>query len=106
MQGSPFFIGNYEKLRAEACFWTAFRQKRVSGLIQRRLEYFYISNSIQVSVKNTDLLASLLTDHSQIIFSYCRNEGRGRRFWKFNNSLTENGEYVHQMKKIISDTLN
>ena len=28
-----------------------FRQKHVSGLIQRHLDYFYISNSMQVSVK-------------------------------------------------------
>ena len=63
---------------------------------------------MQVSVKNTDVLASLLTDHSPITFSYCKNEesNRGRGFWKFNNSLIENGEYVHQMKKFISDTLN
>ena len=51
-----------------------FRQKHVSGLIQRRLDYFYISNSMQVSVKNTDVLASLLTDHSAIAFSCFRNE--------------------------------
>ena len=43
-----------------------FRQKHVSGWIQRRLDYFYISNSVQVCVKNTNVLASLLTDHSPI----------------------------------------
>ena len=43
-----------------------FRQKHVSGLIQRRLDY--ISNSMQVSVKNTDVLPTLLTDHSPITF--------------------------------------
>ena len=85
-----------------------FRQKHVSGLIQRRLDYFYISNSMQVSVKNTDVLASLLTDHSPITFSCLKNEesNRGRGFWKFNNSLIENVEYVFQKKKIILDTLN
>ena len=73
-----------------------FRQKHVSGLIQRRLDYFYISNSMQVSVKNTDVLASLLTNHSPIAFSYFNNEesNRGRAFWRFNNSLIENEEYV------------
>ena len=61
---------------------------------------------MQVSVKNTDALASLLTDFLPIIFPYCKNEesNRGRGFWKFNNSLIEN-EDVHEMKKIISDTL-
>ena len=85
-----------------------FRKKHVSGLIQRRLDYFYISDSKPVSVKNTYVLASLLTDHSPISFSYCKNEesNSGRGFWKFNNSLIENEEYVQQMKKCISDTLN
>ena len=46
-----------------------FREKRVLGLIQRRLDYFYISNSMKVSVKNTKVLASLITDHSPIIIS-------------------------------------
>ena len=45
-----------------------FRQKHVSGIIQRRLDYFYISNSMQVSVKNSNVLASLLTDHTNYIF--------------------------------------
>ena len=56
--------------------------------------------------KNTNVLASLLTDHSPITFSYCKNEesNRGKGLW--NNSLIENEEYVHQMKNFISDTLN
>ena len=85
-----------------------FLQKHVSGLLQRRLDYFYLSISMQVSVKNTDVLASLLNDHSPVAYSYCKNEesNRGRGFWKFNNSLIENEEYVHEMKKFISDTLN
>ena len=61
---------------------------------------------MQICVKNTDVLAALLTDHSPITFSYFKNEERGRGFWKFNNSLIENEEYVHQMKKFISDTFN
>ena len=66
----------------------------VSGLIERRLDYFSISNSMQVSVKNTDIIASLLTDHSPITFSFCEYEesNRGRGFRKFNNSLIENEE--------------
>ena len=79
-----------------------FRQKHVSGLIQRHLDYFYISISMQVSVKNTDVPVSLLTDHSPITFLWFKNEerNRGRGFLKFNNSLSESEQYVLQMKKI------
>ena len=85
-----------------------FRQKHVSGLIQRGLDYFYISNSIQIFVKYTDVLSSLLNDHSQITFSCVKNEesNRGRGLPKFNNNFIENEEYVLEMKKIILDTLN
>ena len=38
-----------------------FRQKHVSRLIQRRLDYFHICNSMQVSAENAIVLASLLT---------------------------------------------
>ena len=63
---------------------------------------------MQIFIENTDALASLPTDQSPITFSYCKREesNRGRSFWKFNNSLIEKEERVHEMKKINSDTLN
>ena len=63
---------------------------------------------MQVSVKNTDVSASLLTDHSPITFSCFKNEesNRGSGLLKLNNSLVENEEYVLQMKKFTLDTLN
>ena len=51
-----------------------FRQKNVSSLIQRCLDSFYISNSMQVSVKNTFVLASLLIDNLPITFSCFKME--------------------------------
>ena len=63
---------------------------------------------MQVSIKNTEVLASLLTDHSSITLSCFKNEesNRGRDFQKFNNSLIKNVEYVLQMKNFILDALN
>ena len=79
-----------------------FCQKHVSGLIERPLDYFYISNSMQVSIKNIDVLVSFLTDHSPVTFLCLKDEesNRGRGFWKFNYILIENVEYILQMKKI------
>ena len=31
---------------------------------------------------------------------------RGKGFWKFNNSLTSNGDYVEKMKNQISETMH
>ena len=87
-----FDLGDIWRIRNPKTKRYTFRQKHVSGLIQRRLDYFYISNSMRVPIKNTDVL------------TYRGN--RGRDFWKFNNSLIENEEYVLQMKNFILDTLN
>ena len=37
----------------------AFRQNHISGYIQRRLDYIFVCNKLQESIKNTDILASL-----------------------------------------------
>ena len=84
-----------------------FRQNHVSGFIERRLDFFLISNILQESVIKTDVLASFCTDHSPIFFSLKLKDmpTRGQGFWKFNNSLTSNSEYVEKMKNQILETL-
>ena len=41
----------------------------ISGFIQRRLAYFFVSNLLQESVNKTDVLAAFSTDHSPLLFS-------------------------------------
>ena len=48
-----------------------FRQHHSTGFIQRRLDYFFISNFLQESTKTTDTLAAFSGDHSPITFSLC-----------------------------------
>ena len=43
-------------------------QQHISGFIQRRLDYFFISNLLQESVDKTDVLAAFSTDHSHLLF--------------------------------------
>ena len=47
-----------------------FHQSQASGFIQRRLDYFFVSNTLQDFVKKTDVFASFSTDHSPIFFSF------------------------------------
>ena len=50
-----------------------------------------------------DVPAFLLTDNWPATFSCFNKEesNRGRGFWKLNKKLTENEEYVSQIKKIF-----
>ena len=47
-----------------------FRQNHVSGFIERRLDFFLISNILQESIIKSDALASFCTDHRQYFFLY------------------------------------
>ena len=47
-----------------------FRQNHVSGFVERRLDFFLISNILQESIIKTDVLTSFCTDHSPIFFFF------------------------------------
>ena len=73
-----------------------FRQQHSSGYIQRRLDYFFISNVLQESVKNPDALATFLTDHSPIMFSLLANL-KGREVEVCGNIITLYVRKVHAL---------
>ena len=68
----------------------------------------FVSNKLQESTKNTDVLASLSTDHSTISFTLRRSQiiAKVKGLWIFNSSLTLNKEFVEKMKEHISTCLN
>ena len=80
------------------------RQNHISGYIQRRLDYFFVSNKLQDSIKNTDILVSLSSDQSPVSFTLRKLQiiAKGKGFWIFNSSLTLNKEFVEKMKEHIS----
>ena len=84
-----------------------FRQRHYTGFIQRRLDYFFISNSLQESTKTADTLDAFSTNHSPITFSLChlKEFPRGKGLWKFNKSLFKNENYGEQMKMLIKHVL-
>ena len=87
-----------------------FRRRHNSGFIQRRLDYFLVSNILQESIKKTDILTSVSTDHSTIFFPFSKKLEipRGNGFWKFINSLCSNTDYTTKLKnhlKLIQKTI-
>ena len=79
-----------------------------TGYNQRRLDYFLVSNILQESVSETDILASFCTDYSPFFFSVSLNSGnfsRGRGLWKFNNSHLTNKNFLNGMKAHIKQNL-
>ena len=90
----------------KTCRYT-FRQNHSSAVIQRRLDYFFISNNMQEFFSKTDILTSFLSDHSPVFFTSSDSalDTYGKGLWKFNSSLIENEEYVSAMKKHIMVTI-
>ena len=80
-----------------------FRQK--TPLIQRRLDYFLISDISQENVKNVEVISAICTDHSSIMlrFSNLEKYNRGSSYWKFNNALLSDTMYINSMKEKIDE---
>ena len=69
---------------------------------------FFVSNKLQESINNTNIFASLSTDHCPISFTLRRSQitTKGKDLWIFNSFLTLNKEFVEKMKEHISTCLN
>ena len=80
-----------------------FRQKYFPGIMQQRIDYIFVSNSLEESGKKTEILYALSSDHSSVFCSFVNNGtfARGSGVWKFNNSLLLNTEFVKKLKTHI-----
>ena len=85
-----------------------FRQKHASGFLQRRLDYFFISNNIQEFILDTDIITAISKDHLPILisFSKIKQNNKSSGFWKFNNSLLSDDIFKEQLKQHIQNIKN
>ena len=67
---------------------------------QRRLDYFLISDSLQDSVSSISISPSVQSDYSTIVLkiSPVKEHIKGVSYWKFDNSLLNDKDFVSQMK--------
>ena len=72
-------------------------------LIQRRLDFWLISDVCQEDIEKSDIISSINSDHSAIIlhFSSIGEQKYGPSFWKFNASLADDMNYVSLLTESI-----
>ena len=83
----------------------SWRQK--TPLIQRRLDYNFVSSELQEDVSEININPSMGSDHSILHFniSLSKHANRGRGYWKFDNSLLEDTIFVEKIKSHIQDVI-
>ena len=73
---------------------TRFTWRQKSPLIQRRLDYWLISNELQEDVESVEIKSAIRLHHSAITLSVngLEENERGPSFWKFNSTLINDQE--------------
>ena len=66
-----------------------------------RLDFFLISDTLQSSVSLYEILNLLVCDHLPIKITFkSPYTVKGLDYWKFNNSLLEDNNFVQDMKQV------
>ena len=78
-----------------------FTWRQKSPIIQRRLDYWLISDTLQDDVAKVDIVTAIRTDHSAITLEIdsLNDQQRGPSFWKFNNSLLDDALFVQRLRE-------
>ena len=76
--------------------------RKKTPIKQARLDFFLVSESLIRSTLSVEYENSYRSDHSPVLLSLkINNFVKGTGFWKFNNSLLTDKEYVESIKKKI-----
>ena len=78
----------------------SFRQNTRNRIkIHRRLDYFFVSSSLQGKILEPDVLALIASDHSPIIiyFSESTPFTKDCNYWKMNTSLLQSSDFCNQL---------
>ena len=74
------------------------------GIVQSRLDYFLVSIGLTYLIRKVDILPGLSSDHSIVTLTVDIQDTniRGKGYWKFNNDLLLDNEYVNKIKNTIN----
>ena len=84
-----------------------FTWRQKSPIIQRRLDFWLISDALQEDVEAADIIPSPKSDHSAITLSFngVDDSKRGPRFWKFNSTLVNDKDYSNLLDTNLKNWL-
>ena len=73
------------------------------GLIQRWVDYIFVSHNFQEVVKDLEIFCAMSTDHSVLLCSFqlFNKLKKGSGLWKFNNSLVSNEDFIQKFTEHI-----
>ena len=95
---SLYDIWREEHLEEKKYTW---KRKLNDGILQMgRLDFFLISESIISFCSNENILPGYRSDHSliEITLNFDKNNVKNKTFWKFNNSLLYNQDFVSEIE--------
>ena len=85
----------------------AYSWRKFNSIKQSRLDYFLISDVLIPEVSYVDILSGYRSDHSIVCLYINTNQVKQKNntYWKFNNSLLKDKEYVDLIKKTIDNVI-
>ena len=100
------FMNSYElndSWRIKYPFTKRYTWRQKKPLIQCRLDYWLISDSLFDCIESMDIIPSIHSDHSAIIvtFKHIPDERKGPGLWKLNTSLINDSVYTETLKTNI-----
>ena len=86
-----------------------FTWSNASQKIQSRLGYLFVSKSLCKLIRECNILPNIHSDHSAVLLKIALNEDsptRGPGFWKFNNSLLMDTDFVELLTFKLPEFVN
>lgn len=98
---------NLKDVFREQCpFLKRYTWRKKNPIKQARLDFFLISESLQTMSPCIKHENSYRSDHSPVLFQCKLNEFiKGKGFWKFNNSLLTDKDYINIIKKLLNNII-
>ena len=95
----PWRIKNPDKKR--------YTWRQSKPLVQCRLDYWLVTESMYDSISHTDIIPAIRSDHSAITLKLeDMSKEKGPSLWKFNSALLTDESYTNQMKDKLIKWIN